>query len=387
MPTIHVTTIAELKAAFTTYSQWAEATTIEIDADLDFNNSDYYRYDGDFFTIPNNNQNITFNGNGHTLSNIYLYPNRSFIVSNINYTGVTVQFNDLKIEAITNNALIYKSGSTAQDAPFVRFNSCTFNAKVYSAVNPLFFIVTRIRGDALELYGFTNCIFNLYLSGISVDQSGSSMGGGTTANNDFFWEIIRFRHSNHYYSFEGSCIVSGCMFNIRNITTKFIMLVKPSDNPNNAKIIFDNNAIFYSDVGLEQPPYYDFLDGSTAYYAMRQNKIMPSDTMASSMVQNCYITQFDQYKNLNPDFEKPIFEIFNGGTGTNAAGVTAKITTSYYNKDSINAFQIYNFRNSSGYLYGSKVTDLNGTLAALTTEECKDPVMLGAVGYIFAQEV
>ena len=165
------------------------------------------------------------------------------------------------------------------------------------------------------------------------------------------------------------------------------MLVKPYNRPNNMKVIFDNNAIFYSDIGLEQPPYYDFEDGSTPYYAMRQNKIISSDTMGSTMVQNCYITQFDQYKNLNPDFVKPIFEIFNGGTGSNKAGVTAKITTSFYNKDSINAFQIYNFSNSSGYLYGSKVTDLNGTLAALTTEQCKDPVMLGAIGYIFAQEV
>ena len=386
MPTHHVTTVAELKAAFAAYSQWAEATTIELDADLDFNNSEYYRYDGDFLTIPNNNQNITFNGNGHTLSNIYLYPNRSFIASNITYV-ITIQFNDLKIEAITNNALIYRSNSEANDSPLVRFNSCTFNAKVYSAVKPLFYIVTRVRGGASELYGFTNCIFNLYLAGISVDQSGDSMGSGTTLNDNFFWDIIRFRHSNFHYNFEGCCIVSGCMFNIRNITTKFIMLVRPSDNAGNAKVIFDNNAIFYSDIGLEQPPYYDFLDGSTARYAMRQNKIMAANTMDSSMVQNCYIAQFDQYKNLNPDFVKPIFEIFNGGTGSNQAGVTAKITTSFYNKDSINAFQIYSFGNSSGYLYGSKVTDLNGTLAALTTEQCKDPIMLGAVGYIFAQEV
>lgn len=385
MPIIHVTTVDEFKAAFTAYGQWAEATTIEIDADLDFNNSDYYRYDGDFFTIPNNNQNITFNGNGHTLSNIYLYPNRSFIIDNIT-NDVTVQFNNLKIEAITNNALIFNSVS-GNTTPLVRFNLCTFNVKVYSAVNPLLNIITKIRGEASELYGFTNCIFNLYLAGISVDQSGDSMGSSTTPRDEFFWNIIRFEHSNYNYNFNGSCIVSGCMFNIRNITTKFIMLVRPNNRSNNAKVIFDNNAIFYSDIGLEQPPYYDFLDGSTRYYAMRQHKIMAANTMDSTMVQNCYIAQFDQYKNLNPDFVKPIFEIFNGSTGTNEAGVTAKVTTSFYNKDSINAFQLYNFRVSSGYLYGSKVTDLNGTLAALTTEQCKDPVMLGAVGYIFAQEI
>lgn len=383
----HVTTIAELKAAFDYYPSCPESLTVEIDNDLDFNDSSYYRYDGDFFYLGQGNQQFTINGNGHTLANIYLFPNRALIDYNTYSRGEKPVINDLKFEIVSNNATIIRHHNyiSFQGETMAQWmiNRCTFNVKVYSAVNPLFAFET-LSGGGNNTFGFVNCVFNLYISGINVNQTIDDR------NMDFYWAIVLFFHGNYFYSYEGCCILSGCMFNIRNATNKFIMFVKTSGNPDSARVVFDNNAIFYSDIGLEQPPYNQ---GETLQPfgpiggAFKQHYIFTKGTANTTMVQNCYIAQFDQYKNLNPDFEKPVFGFFHTTTGDSESTVSSKINTSFYDKDKINAFQIYKEQEYNGNVWINRVDNLNGVLSALTTSQCKDAIALGSVGYIFSQEV
>lgn len=385
MPTYHVTTVAELKTAFDAYISQPEPVIVEIDNDLDFNDSNYYRYDGDFFFLGENNQPFTINGNGHTLANIYLFPNRA-LIRYFAYTVVQPTINDLKFEVVSNNASIVRHqnwiGYGGDRCAQWIFNRCTFNTKIYSATNPLFVFYTPVSGGSSAIMGFVNCIFNLYISGINKNQAGSS----DTA--DYYWDIFRYEHINYNYNYDGCIIVSGCMFNIRNATNKFIMLVRPNNRANNAKVVFDNNAIFYSDIGLEQPDYITF---ETMQYGAgdygRNHHILPYETKDVTTIQNCYIAQFDQYMNLNPDFEKPVFSLFMRGIGTSTTDVGNKIMTSFYDKDKIVAYQLYSIANYSGLVGGGKVDNLNGVLSALTTSQCKDAIALGSVGYIFSQEV
>ena len=383
----HVTTIAELKAAFDYYPSCPEPLTVEIDNDLDFNDSSYYRYDGDFFYLGQGNQQFTINGNGHTLANIYLFPNRALIDYNTYSRGEKPVINDLKFEIVSNNATIIRHHNyiNFQGETMAQWmiNRCTFNVKVYSAVNPLFVFETLSGGGSSATFGFVNCIFNLYISGINVNQTGNS------GNPDFFWPIILFFHGNYYYGYEGCCIISGCMFNIRNATNKFIMFVKTTGNPDSARVVFDNDAIFYSDIGLEQPDYYHW---SGSNYppepTYKQHHIFTAGTASTTSIQNCYIAQFDQYMNLNPDFEKPRFELFLASTGQDVASVTNKINTCFYDKDKIYAYQNYRVGSSaSGSIWGEILDNSNGVLSALTTSQCKDAIALGSVGYIFSQEV
>lgn len=390
MATFHVTTAAQLKAAFDAYVTLPEPVIIEIDADIDYNDSDYYRYDNDFLYLGENNQPFTINGNGHTLSNIFLFPNRA-LIRYFTYTGVLAKVNDLKIEAITNNGAILRHNQyysyQGERYGLWLFTNCTFNVKLYSMTNGLFQFFTPGSGNA-DTVGFVNCIFNLYISGISTDQSGKTLSGtnsNPTIYDAFFWPIIEIRHYNYYYSWAGTFIVSGCMFNIRNTTDKFFMLCRPQGNANNIRVVIDNNAIFYSDIGEVQPTYVQTLEGTgDDGTGLRQHKILPSASVAS--YQNNYIAQFDQYMSLNPDFIKPVFEIFNGSTGADLASVTSILNTSFYDKDKIRAVQFYNISYSWLQYHCNEVSDLNSVLTALTTEECKDPVKLGAAGYIFAQE-
>ena len=74
----NVSTCAEFIAAINTNSD------INITADLDFNEDPYYRQSGNFAELRlTNGGTRTIYGNNHTLSNIYIRPQKCFIVGNL----------------------------------------------------------------------------------------------------------------------------------------------------------------------------------------------------------------------------------------------------------------------------------------------------------------
>lgn len=348
MATVNVGTCAEFISALNSLSD------INITADLDFNEDPYYRQTGNFANLLVSGAARTINGNNHTLSNIYIRPQKCFIKGDITHNyGNSVTFNNLKFEFITNNStLIHFKNNKAYT---LNFNNCEFNCRAYSLGNtgddyPPIMNVTGVGAGVGDNYTqqlkCTNCVFNIYIS-TSFGNNYCILRSENDNPNEYTADLTRFE---------------SCIFKIRNGSDKRLTIIKCKA----IKTTISNSAIFYNDVGNVKPTYEE---NSTSTLG----KI---DTDSSCTFANSYIAAFGDV----PSDEKPIFLFVE----RNADDYASYITTSFYDKNKIkmglNCYRGYwNIR--------FPIEDYANGMKGLTTTECKSSSKLSEIGYIFCEEI
>lgn len=366
----HVTTVEEFATACGKSD--GDQVTIYIDNDIDFNNSSYYERDGDFFTVGKGsgvarNNCLIIYGQGHTFSNIYLYPNRSlFVINGMIETGFVI--NDLTFEIISNNASVLY-GTDYCKGMNVKTINCTFNVKCYSFFNPLFYFT-----DYPEIIRFERTIFNIY---INTFRSDYTIGTESDRNDTkYYYNGTIFNH-RVIGSSDINVEYQACIIRIRNRTNNILKAIhggRYSDGSHltadDDYVKFDNCAIFYNDVGREKPVYDITANKYTEIIGNNWTTTGPNKMTFKFL--NSFIAAFDQ---VDPN-NKPLFlfECHRPKSTTDT-----EILTSFFDSDKI----IFKGKASRGY-DPANVYDL--AAAALTTEQCKDPETLSVIGYIFCEE-
>ena len=331
---------------------------INIMNDIDMNNSPYYMWDDNFFytnCMPRTHRSgpssqedywvdFTIDGKGHTISNIYCFNNH--VVFNIyidgnhgnNVANHKLTIKNLTVEAICNSsALIWVAG--AYTRPNLEIDSCMFNCKIYaynvwSKPGYIYnsrltsaFIYANIGDETYTNNIFVNCIFNLVI-----------MSTQSVANNTTHMCLMYFNVYRQYYGGIKNTSFNGCIFKIRNNTDKALQL----DYIDSARgrEYMRNCGFFYNEEG----PY--TLTQLTQYlcYALKSDN-----------------TFFASFGNLRSDRQGARYII----------NVNAAKTNCFYDKNKLNVNSDYN---------------VVGTMAALTTEQCKDRDKLSEIGYIFCEE-
>jgi hypothetical protein len=342
---IEVTTAAELVAALQREISNPVDATVEIMNDIDFNNSPYYFMpNSNFINLASYSRSYdrTINGNGHTLSNIYVYPGYSFIA---NSSARGLKINDLTIEAILNDASLIKISTSTSDA--IEMTDCVFNVRCYnlgktSANKPFIALDSSDYGVKI-----INCVFNFYIS-----SAGSNV-----------IELLDVRNtlsSIHIGLYES------CIFKIRNATNSDIYMFncqEGSGSDTTYGLLLDNSAIFYNDVGSTQ-------GGEVKLTTSNYKRVRLS---------NSYVASFGS---LKEGFTKPVFWVSNStATGKNA--FRDFLYNSFYDKDKITLKAHY----YSGTYWQEATLTTEDNCADLTTAQCKDPDKLTEIGYIFSSEV
>lgn len=299
-------------------------------------NSDFFKFVKNYG--PSNGCTLIINGNGHTISNAYIYPNHSLFCIDAGSGVNTFTLNDLKIEAITNDSLVLRSY-----APNISINNSVFNIKCYNLANTdsssyIDRCPISIMCSNNDIKYFTNCVFNFY-----VASSGSSS-----------YSILIYCDTSNS-SYQPKYYFEACIFKIRNFADNDLNLFGCS------QVTLDNCAIFYNYVGNDSP--------SKLYVHHETHKGY------STKIQNTYFTSFGTATN-----PKPIIGVY---YATSADYVPSRyILSSFYDSDKVNC---------KGYYYtstGWRWETLSGTdnCYPLTTAQCKDPSKLSEIGYIFAEE-
>lgn len=331
---------------------------INIMNDIDMNNSPYYMWDDNFFytnCMPRTHRSgassqedywidFTIDGKGHTISNIYCFNNHAVFNINIdgdhgdNVANHKFTIKNLTVEAICNSsALIWVSGTYTR--PNLEIDSCMFNCKIYaynvwcrpgyvfSSRLTSAFIFTNIGSETYTNNIFVNCIFNF------VIMSTQSVASNTTHMCLMYFYVYR-----QYYGGIKNTSFNGCIFKIRNNTDKALQL--DTVEGVRGREYMRNCGIFYNEEG----PY--TLTNTTHYLCY----VLKSDN-----------TFFASFGNLRSDRQGARYII----------NVNAAKTNCFYDKNKLNVNSDYN---------------VVGTMAALTTEQCKDRDKLSEIGYIFCEE-
>jgi hypothetical protein len=365
----HVTTVAEFATACER-SRHDTDVIVYIDNDIDFNNSSYYERDADFFTVgydgSNNKASLIIYGQGHTFSNIYLYPNRSLFVINRMQNAAGLTINDLTFEIISNNASVfYGTDYCSMD---VKTINCTFNVKCYSFFNPLFYFTSypTIR--------FERTIFNIYINTFRVDYTIGTESDRENSEYYYNGTIVNHRVGGGSYS-TIRVQYQACIIRIRNRTNNILKAIhggkySSSSVNQNDHVKFDNCAIFYNDVGREKPVY-DITANKYIEIIGNSWSDNPPNKMTFKFF-NSFIAAFDQVDSNN----KPLF-LFERHRPKSKTDT--EILTSFFDSDKI----IFKGKAARGY-NSADVYDL--AASALTTEQCKDPETLSVIGYIFCEE-
>lgn len=361
---------------------------IELEADLDLNYSVtwYYRMTDIFNvngmrTYTDEQTKTVVNGKGHSITNIYVYPNCAVFgaingMSNATYraTGLGIlELNDITFEAILQKGAGFFSHPDRQDWPskpnYVRYitpitNGCTFNVKVDNSMDsangpykllPFNYHTTTYWENANVYPKAVNCIFNIY---IAVASDNNNLFSVNTASASDFAQMTIFE---------------SCEFRIRNNTDKLMAIFKDIGN-SDYKFLIDNCSFFLADIKQ-----YD--DPNQRTTSFNENKMHKLGTWASGaytpvigapkcLFYNSFIAAFGD--NFNSGSNDPIY--IDGRNDTNSY----IFTTSFYDKSKIR------FCNTiSG---GDLPMEVTG-FSALTTAECKNKKALSNIGYLFAEEV
>jgi hypothetical protein len=342
--TIDVTTPNEFMAALERAQNNYENSpiTINILNDLDFNDSNYYERDADFFitgySSNSHSIDLTIEGNGHTISNIYLYPGRRLLLKR--YGVLTIS--NLTFEVISNNSTIFYSGSSYDTANFI---NVVFNVKLYSFYTNNLFDFDGSGGTSR----FERCVFNLYFNHFSTSYSSTTP---TISQSNIF-----YLYRNNNYS--KSCTFQACIIRIRNRTsTKLKKIFGVDSSGTNLKL--DNCAIFYNDVGPVKPSYDDSVNNIVLFASN-------SSQDQNTKFYNSYIAAFGTVASV----DKPHIVYM---TNCSQSNIIATMLTSFYDTSKIKIDSYY-----SGSAFDIPAT-------GLTTAQCKDGDTLSAIGYIFCEE-
>ena len=360
---------------------------IELEADLDLNYSVtwYYRMT-DIFNVNgmsaygNDKTRTVVNGNGHSITNIYVYPNCA-VFGNIsgmsntyssNSNGI-LELNDITFEAILQTGAGFFSHINRQTWPskpgYVRYitpitNGCTFNVKVdnsmdntgYNKLLPFDYRETAYWENKTVYPKAINCIFNIYIAAASNDNN-HLFSVSTSSATDFALMTV----------FES------CEFRIRNNTDKIMSIFKNVSN-SEYKFLIDNCSFFLADI----KQYDDPSKRTTTYDENKMHKLgtltpasfAPNVGYPKCLFYNSFIAAFGD--DFNSGSNDPIYvEGLQNDTNRYI------FATSFYDKSKIK-FCDWN--------YGDVTQEPTG-FTALTTAECKNKKALSDIGYLFAEEV
>ena len=352
----------------TAYNNAITDTTIKVIGDIDFNRGQYSDWENNFFIGIDNNMigNITTtldgswedsqgNTQNRTISNIFLYPDKSLFYSGTSRSNI-LNCKNLTFEVVSNGGYMYNSYQKCT------FENCIFNVRLYSHKHIQFYgyMGSNRTGGFLS---FKNCVFNFYIT--------------TCIENDIPWFRTKVTTSG---SVIYPVIIKSCIFKIRNATDKFITLVENDGGSCPAKIY--NSAIFYNDVGAVQPPYSKTKDGNN-YMKNCHHIMFPESTTTDNKIMNTYISSFDYYP-LPTGFVKPIILAFNYNTsgGSSASSkIPIIVSTSFYDGSKIDVYMNDTYNNTA------PLDNYTGCLTKLTTAQCKDPAKLSEIGYLFSEEI
>ena len=359
---------------------------IELEADLDLNYSaNWYYKMKDIFNINTlrtdstsyNDKRIIINGKGHSITNIYVYPNCAVFGSNYDgvqtgsIVGIVLEINDVTFEAIIQKGGGFFNGTSRQDWPEKRTyycwlcpktNGCIFNIKFDNSYDignnymHLFDYYSNIYFNTGYNYPrAVNCIFNIYIS-------------AAAENHRPLFKV----NSQSASDFGNMTIFESCEFRIRNNTDKLLCIFHMMAN---YKFLIDNCAFFLADIKQYDDPtkrtssLYDqnFGIGTSTRHAMGRY-----DTgyigYLKALFYNSYVAAFGN--DFNSGSNDPIY-ISMDPTDTNII-IPA---TSFYDKNKI--FMTWD----------ASTTQETTGFSALTTAQCKDKTALSNIGYLFAEEV
>lgn len=216
----HVSTIKELYTA-TNKNDTSGYKEIYLEADLDFNNEDYYYHPTDFFwtkgvlTIDGGvyeNGVVTRN---HTLTNAYVFPKFSFMVVDAlqyNYEyAMTCNLKNMDFEVVLNDGyflflICNNNGYTVRQPFSSRIENCNFNIKMANIRNATSIFCNGGTYTAREngkQVVFVNCTFNIEItssnvSEFSIFEARTAVGLAYSSFNavSFAFESCEFRIKN-----------------------------------------------------------------------------------------------------------------------------------------------------------------------------------------------
>lgn len=359
---ILVSTAEQLRTA---YNNATTDTTIKVIGDIDFNRGQYSDWEDNFFvgidngslgaittTLDGSWEDSQGNTQNRTISNIFLYPDKSLFYSSSSRSNI-LNCKNLTFEVVSNG------GCMCNLRQKCTFENCIFNVRLYSHKNIQFYGdmgSNRIGG----FLSFKNCVFNFYIT--------------TCIKNDIPWFRAKVSTSGTAIY---PVVIKSCIFKIRNATDKFITLVENNGGSCPAKIY--NSAIFYNDVGAVQPPYSIIKDGNN-YMPNCHHIMFPESSTSDNRIMNTYISSFDYYP-LPTGFVKPIILAFNYSTSSGTSSLTDIVSTSFYDGSKIDVYM------NNSYNGSPPVDNYTGCLTKLTTAQCKDPAKLSEIGYLFSEEI
>lgn len=359
---------------------------IELEADLDLNYSvDWYYRMKDIFNVNalknltgSHYRRVVINGMGHSITNIYVYPNCAVFGTNNDatqggdiYTCV-LEINDVTFEAIIQKGGGFFSGRNRQDWPekksyrlalLPKTSGCVFNVKFdnsYEYRENYMYLFDYSEAAYFERDHYSravNCIFNIYISAAVNHRPLFKTTSGSPTD------------------FSLMTIFESCEFRIRNNTDNLICIFGVVLGYNNYKFLIDNCAIFFADIKQ-----YDDPTKRTSMFSKEGYAAPSSDVRhvlgrfqnnyghVKALFYNSYIAAFGD--DFNSGHNDPIY-FYGNVTDTNQI-IPA---TSFYDKSKI-------FINNTG----SESAQTSG-FSALTTTQCKDKTALSGIGYLFAEEV
>lgn len=377
----------ELQEALNDSKDTDDVKYIELEADLDLNYSVtwYYRMT-DIFNVNGNRGygyntcKVVINGKGHSITNIYVYPNCA-VFGSINGMSnayqsdgyLVLELNDITFEAILQKGAGFFSHFDRQDWPskpsYKRHmvpltNGCTFNVKVDNSmdntgVGKLLAFDYHLICNYNNTYIYpraVNCIFNIYIAAASNDDNHLF-----SVNTDSATDYAKMT------------VFESCEFRIRNNTDKLMSIFKEISINDVNKFLIDNCSFFLTDIKQ-----YD--DASKRTTNFSENKMHKLGTWRPSsygpavgyprcLFYNSFIAAFGD--DFNSGSNDPIY-IDGYQNDTNRY----EFATSFYDKSKIRFCNYY------------EDIPLEPTgFSALTTAECKNKTVLSNIGYLFAEEV
>ena len=359
---------------------------IELEADLDLNYSvDWYYRMKDIFNInalkdvsdSGVYRRIVINGMGHSITNIYVYPNCAVFGTNSDSRqggsiySCSLEINDVTFEAIIQKGGGFFSGGSRQDWPekggyrlkvMPRTSGCVFNVKFdnsydYSENYMYLFDYSDMAYMNYQYYfsRAVNCIFNIYISAQAVNH-----------------RPLFKTASQSTADFSLMTVFESCEFRIRNNTDKLICIFGTTYN---YKFLIDNCAIFFSDIKQ-----YDDPDQRTTTF-LKDGQYISADSRhiigryqtyygyVKALFYNSYIAAFGD--DFNSGHNDPIYFWLDCADANQIIPAT-----SFYDKNKI-------FIGKNGDYDPAETSGFS----ALTTAQCKDKTTLSNIGYLFAEEV
>lgn len=342
----HITNITQLCGSGQWYLPDPEVTDatqdciICIDNDLDFNNEDFYYHDDHFFKIYLPKKSVTnsviFDGQNHTLTNIYVLSNKSFFYATSNTGATDFIIKNATFEVVLNSFSRMASMQGGNSYTTI-YKNCIFNIKTISDLDYIFY---KYYMGFDERNVFINCIFNIecnVLSNFSICYSSSSCNRPLAIEScEFRIKIINANpNCTITLSYSGATgTTAGSNFN-----NSLVFVNNYSNELVTIRLIYDNNT--YSD-----------------------------SSIVKSFINN-FISAFDGV-----------------AADVNKVDLDLTVNKSSYARLSASFFIDTDCVSISSHLQELADTTYPGliNLIPLTTTESKSPTEMAAKGYVFASE-